>query len=530
MSAIFLWSTASFAQKDWFELLPGSERLSYDSKSGLERLTGVICFTYQGNIMYCDSAHLKRSTKEIWAYGKVHLNKRDTLNLFCDSMYYNGNTKMAKLWGNVRVRDREYKLTTDTLEYDAKRSQAIYRYGGKIENITSTEMLTSQIGYFHPNTEESFFKGKVVYKGPDLKMTTDTLQYNYLKHRVYFYGPTDIRQKKTTLHCSKGWYDVQTEEGVLQGNASIHQAPRIISGDSLYYAPRTKMAIGKGSVSIVDTAQKVVLAGGFLYSDDGLHKDVLADSPLITYYKTKDTLYLRADTLIHYRDSLNKTKQILGNSDVRLFQNNMQALADTFAYNQFIGRMDLWGNPYFWSKNSELHADSITVFLMQDTIIDRVFLRSNAFAANELDSGRFYNQLAGRELWAYFKNNELVKSIVKGNAKTIFFPEQEQHKDSITILKRSGMNRVFASDINVYLDSGEVTGVTFLTMPDGVFYPMNELDSTEQFLQGFSWHPALRPKSWKELLVSRTPPREIPKISQKAVTVPTHKKKKKRNN
>ncbi len=178
-SAIFVCNNVAVAQKNWFELLPGSESLSYDEKSGVERLTGILCFSYQGNIMYCDSAHLKRKTKEIWAYGKVHLNKRDTLNLFCDSLYFNGQTKMAKLWGNVRVRDREYKLTTDTLEYDTRRSKAIYRYGGKIENITTSEVLTSQIGYFYPNTEESFFKGKVVYKTKDLKMTTDTLRYDY---------------------------------------------------------------------------------------------------------------------------------------------------------------------------------------------------------------------------------------------------------------------------------------------------------------------------------------------------------------
>lgn len=527
-----MWSERVSAQNNWFELLPGSERLSYDERSGLERLTGVICFTYQGNIMYCDSAHLKRSTKEIWAYGKVHLNKRDTLNLFCDSLYYNGNTRMAKLWGNVRVRDREYKLTTDTLEYDAKRSQAIYRYGGRIENITTSEVLTSQVGYFHPNTEESFFKGKVVYKGSDLKMTTDTLHYNYLKHRVFFYGPTTILNKKTTLTCSRGWYDVTTEEGVLQGGAKIDQAPRIIEGDSLYYAPKSKVAIGKGNVTVLDTAQKVLLSGGYLFSDELNRKDLLSDLPLVRYMKAADTLYLRADTLIHFRDTLNKTQRIKGLHDVRIFQNKIQAQADSLDYNKADNRMDLWGNPYFWSHNSELRGDSIRVFLQNDTLVEKVHLRYNAFAANELDSGKFYNQLAGKEIWAYFKQNELVKAEVLGNARTVFFPEEEKKQDSIILVKRNGMNRVFASDLKVYLDSGEITGVTFLKQPDGIFFPIDQIDTTEQFLKGFSWNPALRPRKWQDLLVSRTPiasKTEAPLTEEpKPVTIPSKKKSKKK--
>lgn len=503
VSAIFVCAHHADAQNDWLELQPGAQRLSYDEKTGLERLTGNITFTYQGNIMFCDSAHYKPKTKEVWAYGKVHLNKADTLNLFCDSMYYNGKTRMAKLWGNVRVRDREYKVTTDTLEYDAKRAQAIYRYGGKIENITTQEVLTSQVGYFHPNTEESFFKGNVVYKGPDLKMTTDTLQYNYLKHRIFFYGPTDITQKKTKLFCKKGWYDVKTEEGVLQGNARIDQAPRFITGDSLYYAPKTKIAIGKGNVTLRDTTQKVQLRGGYLLSDDNKKFDKVYDNPLITFMKSKDTLYVRADTLFHYRDTANKTLRLNGHRDVRLFQKNLQGSADSLMYDKAQGWMELWGQPYFWAQNSELRGDSIRVYIQNDTLIEKAHLRWNAFAANELDSGVYYNQMTGREMWAYFTKNELVKAKVIGNAQTIYFPESEERTDSLVTIKRSGMNRALSAEMIVYLDSGEVKGITFLQEPEGTFYPMDQIEDEQKWLKGFGWHPALRPKRWQELLEKR---------------------------
>lgn len=512
--AIFLCGRSASAQTGWLELLPGSDKLSYDEKTGIERLVGNINFTYQGNVMFCDSAHYRSRTQEVWAYGKVHLNKRDTLNLFCDSLYYNGKTRYAKLWGNVRVRDREYKLTTDTLEYDAKRSKAIYRYGGRIENITTNEVLTSRVGYFNPDTEDSFFRGNVVYKAPDLKMTTDTLQYNYLQHRVYFYGPTHVTNKETKIYCEKGWYDVHTEEGLLRGNAVIDQAHRIIHGDSLYYNPKKKMAMGHGHISVLDTIQKIEFNGGYFYSDEAIGRDLLTDKPWVRVMKSKDTLYFRADTLYHVRDTANKTLSVSGRHNVRIFQNAIQGKADSLYYDKIGGTMDLWGSPYFWSHNSELHGDSIRVFVKNDTVIDKVHLRYNAFSASEVDSGKYYNQLAGKEIWAYFRNSELVKAEVLGNARTVYFPTDTIKSDTATIVKRQGMNRIYSADLKVYLDSGEITGVTFLKQPEGMFYPMDQIEATEQFLQGFSWSPALRPKSWQEIVGLEPPKTEVPIVPE----------------
>lgn len=501
MGAIFLCGTSSFAQNDVLELLPpGPDKLySYDGMTGKQRLVGNVGFRYQGNVMYCDSAHYKIKTNEVWAYGHVQINKQDTLNLFCDSLYYNGKTRLAKLWGHVRVRDREYKVTTDTLEYDARASKAIYRYGGRIENITTSEVLTSRAGYFYPNTEESFFRGNVVYKSPDLKMTTDTLHYNYLQHKVYFKGPTVITQKDTKLYCSKGWFHVQTEEGVLQGDARIEQSQRIITGDSLYYNPKKKLAIGRGNIVVNDTVKKIQFSGNYMVSDEIKGLDLMTEKPLVKMMKSKDTLYLSADTLYHYRDTLGETARLEGRQHVKIFQNKIQGKADSLYYDKKAGTMDLWGKPYFWSNNSELRGDTIRVFMKNDSIVEKVHLYENAFSAMKIDSGRYYNQLAGKEIWAYLKENEIYFAEVRANARTVYFPEETKDTDTATVITRSGMNRIFSSDIRVYLDSGEVIGITFLNQPEGIFFPINKIDPNEQFLEGFSWSPALRPKSWKEL-------------------------------
>ena len=71
-----------------------------------------------------------------------------------------------------------------------------------------------------------------------------------------------------------------------------------------------------------------------------------------------------------------------------------------------------------------------------------------------------------------------------------------------------GLNRIYSSDLRVYMDSGEVVGITYINQPDGKFYPIDKIDPEEQFLKEFKWYPALRPKTWQELLRPRKIPAE----------------------
>jgi hypothetical protein len=57
-----------------------------------------------------------------------------------------------------------------------------------------------------------------------------------------------------------------------------------------------------------------------------------------------------------------------------------------------------------------------------------------------------------------------------------------------------GLNRLYARELVVDLDRGEVVKINFVGKPDGVFYPMDQIDEKERFIRGFSWNPTLRPK------------------------------------
>ncbi len=481
-----------FAQNNILELLPGSEKVIYDERTGIHRLLGNVNFTYQGNTMYCDSAHYQEKQKLVHAYGNVQIRKND-VNLFCDSLSYNGSTKYAKLWGHVKVRDREYKITTDSMDYDAKQGKGIYRNKGKIESIVSNERITSKVGYFFPQKQNFFFSGNVNYRKDDLTMTTDTLQFAYEKQTAYFFGPTKIVNDSVTILCKKGWYNVQKEEGTLYKKAEIIQKNTIMKGDTLYYHGKIQEYEGRGNVFYKDFEQNMIFVGDKAYSSEAKKTTYLTGHALALKVKDKDTIYIHADSLILKKDSLNATDKINGYDHVRIFQKSIQASCDSAVYEPKNDKLFLRSKPMVWAQNAELKGVLMEITL-KDSLVERIDISGNASVVMELDSGKYYNQITGREMVAFFKNNELIRSDVKGNSWTIFYPEDEEKTDSLVTKKRMGMNRLFASDLRIYLDSGEVSGITYFDKPDGIFYPMNQIKTEEQFIKGFEWNPMLRPK------------------------------------
>ena len=492
ISALFFLSSIAFAQGDILELLPGSKILKFNEKTGIHRLIGDVNFTYQGNIMYCDSAHYHERKKSVYAYGNVHINKRDTLNLFCDSLYYNGNTRKAKLWGHVRVRDSEYKLTTDSLDYDAGKSQASYHYGGRVESTLTQEVLTSKVGYFHPESKNFFFSHDVRYKGKDLNMTTDTLQYLYSQKKTYFYGPTNIATTES------GWYNTYTGEGSLSDNAWIKKDIHYISGDTLLYNPDLLISIGIGNVYYVDTTQSISFTGDYALSDDSSHYSFLTGHALATKYMDDDTLYIHADTL--YNQKADSSDFIKAYHNAKVYSTKMQCVADSIVFALGEDKIKLYDDPIVWSKYAELKGEFIDIDI-SDSTLHRINIYTGSSILMEVEHEKYYNQIAGKDIVALFRENNLYKALVNGNAMTLFFPEDEVVTDTTVTKKRLGMNRLYSSTLRIDVDSNELTGITYIDEPEGVFYPMDKIKKEEQFIPGFNWRQALRPRSMEDLFI-----------------------------
>ena len=164
--------------------------------------------------------------------------------------------------------------------------------------------------------------------------------------------------------------------------------------------------------------------------------------------------------------------------------------------------MKLYKNPIVWSYGAELKGDFIEMNI-NDSIIDSINIYNNSSILMEVEPNLYYNQISGKNIIAYFKENKIYKTIVNGNAITLFYPEEEIHSDSTLTKKRIGMNRLYSSNLRIDIKNNKIKGINYIQSPDGVFYPIEKIKQEEQFIQNFVWKEALRPKTKEEILIKK---------------------------
>ena len=177
--------------------LERAEHLNFDQEriADAQILKGNVVFRHEEALMYCDSAYFYEKTNSLDAFGHVRFVQGDTLAGFGDKLYYDGNTKIARMRQNVRlVHGREGEnqtiVTTDTLNYNRTEGIAYYYSGGEVRDSLNT--LVSVQGNYRPKTNQAIFSRDVHLTNPNFVLTSDTLWYNTETKVTDIVSPTVI--------------------------------------------------------------------------------------------------------------------------------------------------------------------------------------------------------------------------------------------------------------------------------------------------------------------------------------------------
>ena len=471
--------------------LENAETFSYDKDlmADGQLLKGNVRFRHDDAYLYCDSAYFFEERNSFNAYGHVRIVQGDTLFIYGDVLYYDGDTKMARLRKNVRMHNRTVRLTTDSLNYDRGANVGYYFTGGKLTDATNT--LTSKFGYYYPGLEMALFRGKVRLTNPNFVMDADTLKYFTETDLAQILGPTTVLyEKETTIYSEKGWYDTKTEQSELLLNSLItHQDGKTLKGDTIFYDKKKGIGRAHHHVELDDTVKKVSLRGHYLYYKEEGDVALAKDSALMIDHSTTDTLYLNADTLFSYAvDSVDKVVEAFYN--VRVFRKDVQAVCDSARYETRDSVLHLMKMPILWSDNQQITGDTIRIFSVNGAV-ERLQVINSAFVCQQEDSIRF-NQLSGKEVTAYMADGELYRVDVRGNAQSLFFPREA---DSTMI----GMNQTESSFLTVYLKKQKIDRIVLYPTPIGVMTPLDQVIAESMYLPNYSWQVAIRPQKWEDV-------------------------------
>jgi lipopolysaccharide export system protein LptA len=483
----------------------------------VNRLIGNVRFKHEDVTMFCDSAYLYKETNSFEAFNNVRIYQGDSVSLFGDTMYYNGNTRHALMKGKVvTLSDNEMTLTTDIVNYDAPTGIGYYTTGGHIVNKENN--MVSREGNYDTKAKTFIFKDSIILTNPEYVMYSDTLHYNTETRFAYFFGPTRIINIKdsTIVYCENGWYNTKINYSQINKNAYIFTEDKKLFADSMVYTGKTAVDEAFGNIYLVDTTNKIEIRGQRGTYNRNTNKAWITQAPMAAMQAENDTLFVTADTLLTTYDTLTKNRTLYTYHKTKFFKKDLQGTCDSLQYSFKDSVINMEVNPIVWSDNNQITADTLRVY-MKDGQMSSIKMLKNVFIAMQRDSLK-YNQVKGRNAQAYFANKKLRVVTVNQDVENVYYVEEDTGK-------YIGMQRVICGSLRIVVDSNKVTEVHYQLSPTGVLHPMDKIPAGEDRLKGFAWLDAQRPKSKEDI----TPVYIAPKAPEKTAPAKEEKKKDTKN-
>ncbi|WP_020600053.1 OstA-like protein [Spirosoma panaciterrae] len=535
----------------------------------VRKLHNNVRLRHKGVLMYCNLAIQNVTENKIEAYGNVRLIQGDTISVKGDTMFYNyqGSTRQANMRGHVTMRDRKMTLTTAQLDYNMMSGVAHYPTPGRIVDKENT--LTSREGDYDTRSKLFTFRQNVRLVNTKGTLTADSLLYNSTSRMATFKGPTRITNKDGVLTAIAGQYNTTTGISNFERRATVETPKYRLTGDSLYYDNATELGIAKGKVVMVAKDHKAVILGDHVRYNGKIGISRVtghAVAKSVGNEASKDTLFLRADTLFSFDNKLTNTRRFLANKNVFVYKSDLQSKCDSLIYDTADSTIYFYKKPVVWSQNKyQMEADSMRA-LLKNNKINTLFLKTKSFVIS-LDTLKNFNQIKGRTVTAYFTtklvstdtlteaiettktaqktttkatgpgNNSalatndplkrvvekkstlptsktatlqeqttLERVIVDGNGQSIYYALNEQNK-------MIGLNHVECSKMNIEFNDNKVGRIRFYGHPDSQLIPPKEITGEVQELDGFRWREAEKPTK-NQVLWLETPPKEQPAVKK----------------
>ena len=487
----------SFAGKTLI-YLEHSETLEFDEENypDCQILDGNVVFRHEGALMYCDKAYFYNKSNNISAHGNIKMIQGDSLTVYADHLYYNGDTKMARLRHNVRMENKELTLYTDSLNYDRRANVGYYFRGGKI--VDTTNVLTSTNGKYYPDIDIAIFQNNVVLKNKDFDLFSDTLKYQTVDKIAYILGPSDIVQDSTRIYSEYGWYNTIKDNAKLIDNSYIKDLEgRRLSADTLYYNQRTGDAEGFRNVSLRDSTEALLLNGNYGIYNEKHNKGFITKRATLIDFSDVDSMFITSDT-IFYDASNKEVTNVKAYYNVQSWHIDFQSLCDSLYYNSKDSTIHMFGTPILWNDNNQITGESIKMYTKNEAI-DKVDIIGNAFIYSKEDSLAI-NQVSGKHITAYLTNGKLSKADVSGNAISVYFVEDDNNK-SQTYKEYIGINRAESSELYLYFGKkNQVKRIVMTPASNGVMYTPDKKDQENiTKLSGFADYEYMRPKDQNDI-------------------------------
>jgi lipopolysaccharide export system protein LptA len=345
-------------------------------------LGGEVRLWHDSVFLFCDTAFIFE--KLVRATGETSLVQGDSLEVFADTLIYNGETGLARLIGNVLLINGDKRLQTDSMLYDVRARQATFNSGGWL--TTDSSRIYCVNGLYDVRDRTVLFRDSVQVQQPNFRLRADSMAYDIDTDRVIFLGPTRMKQQQADLYCEDGYYYLSEGHGLFKKNAQFRDSTRSAQADEIYYYAKTNdfKLIGQAEfidgdrLATGDTLSYREKTGEFSIRGNGFVKDanqtITAEGidfntrterfQTIGRSQIQDGSQLLEADNISNRDSTDRVL-VQGNVTWRDTVANVLLNADSAIYQRSTGYFEAFGFPPVLMQI----IDGDTLFLIADIII-----------------------------------------------------------------------------------------------------------------------------------------------------------------
>ena len=465
-----------------------------------------------------------------FADGGVVTNRENQLE--SDRGYYYANDRTVICVDRVEIRSEEYDLTGDSVVYNLTTDHAYY--------FRHTNIWNTQGDYLYAD-RGSYDKGGELYTVTEngyiltekQEVWSDSIDYYKLAGHAVLRGNIQIDDTEHKVLAFGDFGEYWKEPG----NAFLTRRPAVVSydtsqGDSLFMAAdsmflytidparqradslradslRTdSLRVDSLAPAAGDSVQGVRPEAPIVAARRGSLSEGRGDAKRNGTERTDSLAPRRADSLrrdslaadslsldslgLTPADSLDSLARdtiyrlVKGFRNVRIYRSDFQSVCDSLVAVSRDSTIHLYIDPVLWNQNSQITSDVMDIFTANSQIVRAEFV-GRPLMVSELDT-MHYNQVAGKTMTALFRNNQIYRNDVKGNAQTIYFMQEDDSPDIIGLLVLE------SGDLTFFIEEKQVVKITYRNNPVYTIYPMDKIPpDVDLFLKDFKWEAKRRP-------------------------------------
>lgn len=177
---------------------------------------------------------------------------------------------------------------------------------------------------------------------------------------------------------------------------------------------------------------------------------------------------------------------VKGYRDVKMYRPDFQVVCDSMvmATSDSVVRMRI--DPVLWNEDNQITAEQMDIVTFNQSPVRGEFT-GHPIMAQQIDT-TYYNQVAGKDMTAFFRDNAIYRNDVDANAQTIYFIQDEDTGEVHTMMY------VESADASFYIEDNTIDNIVYRGNPNYIIYPLDKIpESQPRRLQGFEWRGERRP-------------------------------------